>query len=461
MALSGEEEAAIIKEISEKFEAVSQIKKHLLDGEGKHEAYRKLEALVNKFGARFSGTQALEDAITHVSDLMKLEGIDVTLEKAQVKHWVRGEENAQLVSPIKVDIKISGLGSSVATPNDSPLEADIVVVRNFEELKNLGTANVSDKIVVYNQEWVKEHKYPIDSYIETVAYRNRGASEAAKLGAVGALIRSVTPFSLGTVHTGWQSYEEGVPKIPAACITIEDAEMLQSMYTNGKNPRVSMFMGAQTFPDKDSFNIVAEIKGTEKVDEIVMIGGHIDSWDICQGAMDDGGAVAISWEVLSILTQLQLKPKRTLRAVFFTGEETNLNGATAYYNAHKNEAANYSIMFESDDGTFTPTGIRFTGSGKAKAILEIIGGTYLKNLKGIDASRVFNSASISDIEDWQSLNVPTGSLSNVYEGERYFWYHHSPADKMSIQDPDDMDLCTVVWAIYAFILADMNDKLPR
>ena len=129
-----------------------------------------------------------------------------------------------------------------------------------------------------------------------------------------------------------------------------------------------MFMGAQTFPDIDSFNIVAEIKGTEKVDEIVMIGGHIDSWDICQGAMDDGGAVAISWEVLSILTQLQLKPKRTLRAVFFTGEETNLNGATAYYNAHKNEAANYSIMFESDDGTFTPTGIRFTGSGKAKAI---------------------------------------------------------------------------------------------
>ena len=461
MALSMNKEAEIIKEITSKAESVAKIKKYLLCGEGKHEAYRRLETIVHSFGPRFSGTQALEDAIQHVYSKMGEEpGITANLEEAMISRWVRGEESAELVSPRNAKIVISSLGSSVGTKTSETdfIEADIVVVRSFDELHKLGQAEVTGKIVVYNQEWVKEHKYPIDSYVDTVKYRNTGASVASRLGAVATLIRSVTPFSLGTVHTGWQDYDKDVKKIPAACITVEDAEMLQSLYINGPAPRIRMKMGAQQYDDTPSYNVIGEIKGKDKPNEIVLIGGHIDSWDICDGAMDDGGGFVIAWEVLSILARLGLQPKRTIRAVVFTGEESNFGGAIAYFKQHVQEEQNYSIMFESDDGTFTPSGIRFSGSIEAKAILELIGNTYLQD---INAANVFDEASVPDLEEWQKLNVPTGSLSNIYEGERYFWYHHSPADRMNIQDPDEMDLCTFVWAVYAFVLADMEEKLPR
>ena len=234
--------------------------------------------------------------------------------------------------------------------------------------------------------------------------------------------------------------------------------MLQSLYINGPTPRIRIKMGAQQYEDTPSYNVSGEIKGKEKPNEIVLIGGHIDCWDICDGAMDDGGGFVMSCEVLSFLVRLGLQPKRTIRAVIFTGEESNFGGANAYFKQHVGEAQNYSIMFESDDGTFTPTGIRFSGCNEAKTILQLIGNTYLQD---VNAANVFDEASISDIEDWQKLNMPTGSLSNFYEGERYFWYHHSPADRMDIQDPDEMDLCMFVWAVYAFVLADMEDKLPR
>ena len=463
MALSKNREAEIIKEITGKAESVAKIKKYVLFGEGKHEAYRRLETIVHSFGPRFSGTQALEDAIQHVYSKMGEEpGIAAKLEKAMVSRWERGEESAELVSPRNAKIVISSLGSSVGTKTCETdfIESDIVVVRNFDELNKLGKENVTGKIVVYNQEWVKEHKYPIDSYVDTVKYRNSGASVASRLGAVATLIRSVTPFSLGTVHTGWQDYDKDVTKIPTACITVEDAEMLQSLYINGPTPRIRIKMGAQQYKDTKSYNVIGEIKGKEKPNEIVLIGGHIDCWDICDGAMDDGGGFVISWEVLSILARLGLQPKRTIRAVCFTGEETNFGGANAYFEKHVGEAKNYSIMFESDDGTFTPTGIRFTGCYEAKAILQLIGNTYLKD---INAANVFDEASVPDLEEWQKLPSPppTGSLSNIYEGERYFWYHHSHADRMNVQDPDEMDLCTFVWAVYAFVLADMEDKLPR
>jgi carboxypeptidase Q len=282
--------------------------------------YDRLSELCDTFGPRFSGSKNLEDAIDWILNEMKNDNLDnVHAEGVLVPHWVRGEESAELMVPHRKNLNMLGLGGSISTPRTG-ICAEVLVVKDFNELEER-KAEAKGKIVLFNAEFT--------SYGKTVQYRYSGASEAAKVGAVASLIRSVGPYSMDTPHTGVMKYEDGVRKIPHAAITVEDAMMLQRMQDRGQKIVVKLKMSAKMFPDAKSRNVIAEIRGSEKPEEIVVIGGHIDSWDVGQGAMDDAGGCMVAWDALNVIQSLGLKPKRTIRCVLWTNEENGLGGGKA------------------------------------------------------------------------------------------------------------------------------------
>src|SRR5678815_3408653 len=308
-------------------------------------AYARLAHLTDHIGNRLSGSTNLERGIEWAVAEMKRDGLDnVRTEKVMVPHWVRGEESLEMLTPVPRKLQMLGLGNSVGTPAEG-ITAEAIVVRSFEELDRLGE-QVRGKIVVYNAPYV--------NYGATVEYRVRGASRAARYGAVAALVRSITPVSLQTPHTGAMNYDLSQPKIPTAAVTIEVAEFLQRMNDRGDHPRLRLKMEAKFLPDAESANVVAEIKGSEKPDEVVLIGGHFDSWDVGQGAHDDGGSCIVVWEAVRLLKELGLKPRRTIRVVLYTNEENGLRGGNAYRDAHRDEIAKHVLAIESDSGVYRP-----------------------------------------------------------------------------------------------------------
>jgi carboxypeptidase Q len=418
-----------------------------VNGKGQSQTYNRLAEFVDKFGSRLAGSQNLENAIDYMIDTMTKDGLDnVHGESVTIPHWVRGKESAVLLKPRYHPLAILGLGYSVGTPPEG-ITAQVLVVRSFDELKSRAS-EAKGKIVVYNEEYV--------SYGDTVDYRSRGAAEGAKVGAVATLIRSITPFSLYSPHTGMQDYEDGVPKIPTACITIEDAEMLWRMQQRGETIVVNVTMGAQNLAPVKSRNTVAEITGSKYPEQVVLVSGHLDSWDVGQGAMDDGGGAFISWQALSIIRQLGLKPKRTMRAVLWTAEEFGLIGGQAYWDQHKADIANFDLVMESDIGTFTPLGIAFSGNAAATKIMQQLVSTLLTS---VNATQLKSGAEVSDVPWWIQNGVPGGSLLNA--NQDYFFYHHSNADTMTVEDAHALDLCSAVWAVVSFAVADMDDMLPR
>lgn len=416
-------------------------------GKAQNQTYNRLAEFVDKFGSRLAGSQNLENAIDFMVDAFLRGGLEnVHTEPVTIPHWVRGEESAELLQPRQHNLAILGLGYSVGTPPEG-ITAELLVVRSFDELKSRAK-EAKGKIVVYNEDYV--------SYGNTVQYRSVGAAEAAKVGALASLIRSVTPFSLYSPHTGMQDYQDGVPKIPTACITIEDAQMLQRMSDRGEKIVIKLLMGAQNLPPVQSRNTVAEIIGSKYPEEVVLVSGHLDSWDVGQGAMDDGGGAFISWQALSLVRQLGLRPKRTMRVVLWTAEEFGLIGGQSYWETHKSNISNYDLVMESDIGTFTPHGIAFTGNAEATKIMKNLVSTLLDS---INASQLVSPAETSDIGWWIDGGVPGGSLLN--DNKDYFFYHHSNADMMTVENAHTLDLCSAVWAVVAFAVADMEDMLPR
>jgi len=415
-------------------------------GAGANQSYNRLATFVDKFGSRVSGSQSLENAIDYLLDVLRLDKLDnVHGEEVNVTNWVRNQEYAKLISPRAYDMAISGLGNSVGT-GGKELTAEAIVVRSFDELK-ANSGNISGKIVVYNQDFV--------SYPETAGYRVNGAAEAAQYGAVATLIRSVTPQSIYSPHTGVQEYKDNVSKIPTASITVEDAEMLDRMQSRGEKIQISLFMGAVTNSPSLSRNTVAEIEGTDYPDQVVLVSGHIDSWDVGQGAMDDGGGAFVSWQALSILRQMHLAPKRTIRLVMWTDEEAGGVGSHQYFDRHQGEADSFNIMFESDMGVFMPYGIGFTGSPNAKLMMEEIANM----LKIINATSVLDDGGETDTGWWGKLGVPLGTLAT--HNEKYFWFHHSNGDTMTVLDPNEMNRCAAVFAAYAYVLGSLDEMLPR
>jgi carboxypeptidase Q len=318
-------------------------------------------------------------------------------------------------------------------------------VRSFDELDSAAD-KARDRIVLFN--------IPFTSYGETVLYRSDGPSRAAARGAVAVLVRSVGPPGLRTPHTGALRYADGHPRIPAAAIATEDADRLQRMHDRGTRLRVRLTMGATTLPDAQSFNVIGEIRGRERPDEIVVVGAHLDSWDVGTGATDDAGGSVASWEAARILLKLGLRPRRTIRVVLWTNEENGLRGGLAYRDQHRAELRDHVLMLESDSGVFRPLGFGFTGSEQARATVAEIASL----LAGIGASRIGPSGGGADIgPSVQEAGIPSMSLD--VDGSKYFLVHHTPADTIDRIDPLDLSFAVASIAVMAYVVADMPQRL--
>lgn len=415
-------------------------------GKAQNRSYERLALFVDTIGNRVSGSDNLKKAIKYMYTALQEDKLqNVSLEPVKVPHWERGEESAMMILPRKKNLAILGLGGSIGTPPEG-ISAEVLVVSSFAELQRRAQ-EAKGKIVVYNEPYV--------SYGETVQYRSRGASEAAKVGAVASLIRSVASLSINSPHTGWQDYENGIPKIPTACITVEDAELMARLSSRGVKIVVELKMGAVQHPDADSFNTVAEIVGSKYPEQVVIVSGHLDSWDVGQGAMDDGGGAFISWEALSLIRDLGLRPKRTIRLVMWTGEEQGGVGASQYYERHKKDIGNMDLVMESDIGTFMPVGMQFSGKPEARVIMSEI----MKLLAPINITTLYDYAEGTDISFWMQAGVPGASLLD--DASRYFWFHHSEGDTMTVQNPIWMNYCAAVWTVVSYVVADLEEMLPR
>jgi carboxypeptidase Q len=408
--------------------------------------WERLSWLTDHIGHRLSGSPQLERAIAWAVEELKRDGFEnVRAEKVMVPHWVRGEESAELLEPSVRSLTMLGLGNSVGTPPEG-IEADVLVVGSFDELKTRAN-EVKGKIVLFN--------VPFTSYGETVQYRSRGVIEAAKLGGVAALVRSVGPVSLNTPHTGALRYDEKVAKIPGAALTIEAAETLARMQARGDRIRMRLKMEAKMLPDAESANVVAELRGSEKPEEIVLVSGHFDSWDVGQGAHDDGGACMAAWHAVRVLKELGLRPKRTIRVVLWTNEENGLAGGRAYREQHKSELPNHVLAIEADSGIFRPLGYGFTGSPAARAAFADV----LSLLEPIGADKIGGEGGGADISPIMADGVFGAGLTVA--GDRYFHYHHTNADTLDKIDPHDFALCVATLAVTTYVVADLPTRLGR
>ena len=410
-------------------------------------AWNRIAELTDTFGSRIAGSTALEQAIDWTLSRMRADGLEnVRGERAMVSHWVRGAESAELITPRRKPLAMLGLGGSVGTPAGG-ITAPVIVVTSFDDLAARGAA-VKGKIVLFD--------VPFTQYEATRVYRTDGPSRAAKLGAVAMLLRSVASFSINSPHTGATRYDSTVARrIPAAAITVEDAMLLHRMQDRGQPIVARLVMGARNLPKVPSRNAVAELRGREKPDEVVVIGGHIDSWDVGQGAMDDAGGVVAAWEAVRLMKTLGLRPRRTVRVVGWTDEESTTGGGKAYRTTHAADVDKHVFALESDNGVFRPYGIQAVGTDSALAMLKRIAPL----LSRIGADSVSRGEGEADIGPLLEAGVPGAGLH--VDDTRYFWYHHTNADTPDKLDPRDVARCVATMAVYAYVLAEMEEVLPR
>jgi hypothetical protein len=425
------------------------------------DGYQRLTYLCDRIGNRLSGSAALNMAVTWSVTQMRAVGLEhVQTIPVKVPHWVRGRESAQIIGPVSRSLHMLGLGMSVATPSGG-ITADAVVVSNFDEL-TAAADKVKGKIVVYNA--------PYESYGKTVIYRSAGPSRAAKLGAVAVLVRSITPLAMQIPHTGSLTYDPNAPKIPAAAISIEDALLLERIQRSGDTPRIHLSMQAHMEPDADSADVMGEIPGSERPEEVVVVGGHLDSWDVGQGAQDDGSGIMASLEAAALIKKAGLHPKRTLRVVFWVNEENGSRGAAAYRVWVGDKIRDQAAAIEMDGGAERPTGFGFStfqyvrgksvtapqvspAQRQSFAICEEIGGL----LKDIDATHVRPFGGGEDIEPLTREGVPSFSPSTV--GTHYFDWHHTITDTLDKVNRDDFNHDIAVLAVLSYVLADMPGRL--
>ncbi len=422
---------------------------------GQRAAYDKLRGLTDDVGHRLSGSPALDRAIERAERHLRADGHEgVRRQKVMVPHWERGAESAAVVAPVKRPLTILGLGGTVGTPKGG-VEGEVLVVRSFEELERAGEA-VKDKIVLYDV-FMRPHD-PVkgSAYGEVVPYRGSGPSRAAKLGAKAVLVRSLATSSLSTPHTGGTRYAEDTPKIPAAAITTEDAAFVARLAEKG-GVRLRLELGAKTLPDAPSANVIAELRGAQKPEEIVLLAAHLDSWDVGQGAHDDGAGCVMVMQALTTLRQLGLKPKRTVRVVLFTNEENGLAGAIAYAKEHAAEVPKHVLGIEADSGGFAPAAFTVEvpkeRADRALAAVRDIASL----LEPVGQLKVVAHGSGADLIPL----VKQGMLGVGYvtRGDRYFDLHHSAADTLDKVDPNELADGVAAIAVLAWVAADMPEPI--
>lgn len=409
-------------------------------------AWRTLAGLCDLVGSRPAGSPQMARAVEWAVTTLRAAGFDsVWTEPVTVPVWQRGREWARCTGPVAFDMQMLGLGLSDGTGPDG-VEAEVLVVRSFEELEQRA-AEAQGRIVLFNMPWV--------DYGTTVQYRSKGASTAARHGAVACLIRSVTPFSLGTPHTGMMRYAADAPRIPAAALTVEDAGRLQRLADRGLRPRVHLYMEARNLGDGPCANVIADIRGAKWPEQVVLLGAHLDSWDVGTCAHDDAAGCAMMMAAARELMAAGARPARTVRVVLYTAEEIGVYGGRAYRDAHAGELDRHVAALESDSGAFAPRGFSVAGDSLAVERVRALAAP----LAALGADAVSAGGSGADIGPLVERGVP--GIGHRVEGDTYFHFHHSPADNLDKVDPALVNRNTAAIAGLARALADDPVQLPR
>ena len=418
-------------------------------------AYETLSYLTDNIGPRLSGSKGAELAVQWTTRRFREWGIDVRNEPVTVPHWVRGEERGRLVSHNNQKIVLTALGGSVATPPNG-ITADVIEVRSYEELEQLGRKNIAGKIVFYSAAMdmpLVERGRAFEAYSKAVIFRGVGASRAAEFGAVASIVRSVASASLRTPHTGSLRYDEKQPKIPAAAVTTEDAQLIQRLLAKGERVRMHFVLTPRNLPEVQSSNVVAEIRGSERPEEIVVIGGHLDSWDLGTGAIDDGSGVAMVMETLRAMKQLGIVPKRTIRAVLFMNEENGLRGGRAYFAAaaKREEVQHHIAAIETDAGAAPPVGFTSTLEGQALDRVKARAGVLSRI-----APMYFESSKHTGADTTPLTDAGVAGFGLVPDPRHYFDFHHTPADTLDKVDPQALAQNSAAIAALAYLIAEQG-----
>jgi carboxypeptidase Q len=426
-------------------------------------AFERLADLTDKIGPRPSGSVQAEAAVEQIAAALRSEGLKVTLQPVRVPHWVRGTESAELVEypgrpkRITQSLRLTTLGGSVATPAEG-ITAQVLVVNNFAELA--ARANeAKGRIVVYDYPFdqeLAENGQAGRAYELAGAYRRAGASAAARVGAVAALVRSVGGANYRLPHTGQMAYAADAPKIPTAALSAEDAMLVHRLAKQGP-VTLKLTLTPQQLPDADSYNVIADLVGSEKPDEIVLVSGHLDSWDLATGAIDDGAGIAAAMGVAHIVKELKLRPKRTIRVVAWMAEENSGAGAQAYFTANQSLANKHAAVMEADTGAGRPSGLVAHVSPKSVAALQPV----IDALMPIGASVLERRehAVGSDIGEMQNAGVP--GFEPLFDTRHYFDYHHTPADTLDKVDPKNLQRIVATMAVLTYFIADLPGQLER
>jgi hypothetical protein len=417
-------------------------------------AWEVLSHLTDRIGPRLSGSPGAEAAVRWTHERLQADGLQARLEPVKVPHWVRGVEAAEVVDPVAQRLVVTALGGSVATPEDG-VTAEVVEALGLEGLQALDDAAVRGRIVLFNRGMAAGDAF--EGYGAVSPQRTRGAAAAARRGAVAVLVRSIGTLNARIVHTGAVTYEEGAPPIPAAAVTAEDADLLHRLVAGGRAPRVRLRLGCQLLPESDSFNVVADLPGRTQPDEVVVIGAHLDSWDLGTGALDDGAGVAMVMESLRLLKAQGLVPRRTIRGVLFMNEENGLRGSKAYAAAHAAELERHVAALEADSGGDTPQGFAALVGEGGVPVLE----TVVRLLEPVGPRRVrpVTRSPGADIGALREARVPL--LGMELNAGRYFDWHHTPGDTLDKVDAGNLARATAAMAAMAYVLADMPAALPR
>jgi carboxypeptidase Q len=423
-------------------------------------AYQQLAHLTENIGPRPSGSPQAQLAAEYVASALKQMGLEVRLEEAKVPHWVRGAETAELVDyPGQVPngrqkIIVTALGGSTATPPEG-LTAPVVAVKNFEEFSKLSRAQVEGKIVLFTypfDERKAEAGHALDAYAESVVYRGMGAKAAADLGAVASLVRSAGGADYRLPHTGFS-----VPAgIPAGAVAAEDSELVEHLAAQGP-VRMHLTLTPKAMPETTGFNVVADLKGSEQPQQVVVVSGHLDSWDLGTGALDDGAGVVVAMETAHVLQQTHLRPKRTIRVIAWMDEENGGSGSKAYTAAHSKEFGDHVAAIESDLGAGHPLGfdvkINRSGMELLRPVQDVLASFGANMLSPVE----FPPG--ADLAGMAKAGVPT--LGIMQDGRTYFNYHHTAADTLDKVDPQNLQENAAAMAVMAYTLANMTHPLPR
>lgn len=420
-------------------------------GLGEGEAFRMLQELCTAAPHRLSGSKGAEAAVELTRQMMLDRGFDnVHLEKLLVPRWERGpSEEAYIIQAEGAEptpLAVCALGGSVATP-DGGLTTEVLEVKSFDELRSAGT-RARGKIVFFNRPMDPTLLNTFRAYGGAVDQRSRGAIEAAKAGAVGVLVRSMTLARDDVPHTGAMNYADTVAKIPAAAISTISADRLSSMLAADGRLRVRMKLTCRTLPDVESANVVGDITGWEYPNEVILVSGHLDAWDKGMGAHDDGAGCVQAIEALRLFKKLGIRTRRTLRAVMFMNEENGLRGGREYPKAREREGETHIAAIESDRGGFAPRGFSVEAdSGVLERVMR-----WKPTLESLNAGRIIRGGSGADISFLARAGVPSFGL--LVEDHRYFDYHHSDNDTIDKVNPRELQMGAIVQAVLMYLISE-------